>query len=96
MLKHYFDQRYFITDSEPEVTAIAYLANGQVLKLHSATQAMYALPWTITLGSITYRSYNPKLSTALAALLPAEDLNHDFLKGGGIPLGAGTFEFGCR
>jgi hypothetical protein len=96
ILLHYFDQRYFVTDAYPEITVVFLLSGGKTVELHAETQALYALPWTIAFDSIVYRSYNPKISTALAHLLPTDDLNHDFLAGGSAPVGAATFAFGCR
>jgi hypothetical protein len=94
-LQRYFDLRYFVTDAYPEITVVFLLRGGKTVELHSETQAAYALPWTISFNSVVYRSYNPKISTALARLLPADDLNHALLSGPRGPGGAPTFGFKC-
>ena len=94
-LQRYFDLRYFVTDGYPEITIVFLLRGGKTMELHSETQAPYGLPWTISFDSVVYRSYNPKISTALARLLPPDDLNHDLLLGVPVPGGSAPFVFHC-
>lgn len=94
-LQRLFDLRYFVTDAYPEVTVVFLLRGGKTMELHSETQAPFGLPWTISFDSVVYRSYNPKISTAVARLLPADDLNHDPLARARVSGGTTPSTFDC-
>lgn len=72
------------TDDYPEMECDIKLDDGRSFHLHSRSQKSMMLPWNVAAGSGSIETYNPQLSTALTALLPAGAVNRERLSGSAL------------
>lgn len=75
----YAPNRLGWTDDYPSVTVRLFLSDGQETTVHSTAQQALMLPWLITTGSTTRKTYDPALASAIAGLLPKGTVNADRL-----------------
>jgi hypothetical protein len=72
------------TDDYPSAAIEIALASGARISLSSTVQSAFMLPWRIENGSSSFETFNPDVSRALAAVLPAGFLNRDRIAGEGF------------
>jgi len=69
------------TDDYPRFEMIITKKDSSKIKIYSGEQVIFMLPWSITDGKNSYVSGNPKLSRAIAALLPENFTNKKRING---------------
>ncbi len=69
------------SDDEPSVNVTITLHGGKNIEVSTQSQSPLMLPWHVVHGDRGEHSYDPALSRAVAALLPAGFLNRERLAG---------------
>jgi len=85
-----------VTDVYPETDVQIYFADGTIATLHSESQRVYGLPWTIQYGNAVFRSYNSRISLVVALMEPGPGnsvLSSDLI---GVDLPTDLVQFACR
>lgn len=87
-IKPYYDSRW--TDDYADMTVTITLDDGRVFRASSTAQHQLMIPWSIAGPGVERTTYDPKLSEAIADLLPrgfvnlgrllGESLVHDILR----------------
>lgn len=72
------------TDDYPRVEVEITYGDGSKIVVKSDEQQYYMLPWEVTKGGQTVRTYNADIARATAALLPKKFTNRDRMAGDGF------------
>lgn len=68
LLQAYYRERW--ENDYPELTIVFSLENGEALRVRSASQHLFMIPWTVERDGGQQITYNPRIGVALAKLLP--------------------------
>lgn len=74
------------TDDFPKLTVTIQYSDNSLLKVTSDAQGQFMLPMEISSGESVYYSANPKLSLAIARLMPSKFLNRERIAGDHLAL----------
>ena len=82
VLPDIFDSRH--SDDYPIVEVEITETNGRVIKVSSEAQPVFMLPWVISRGGRTLKTYNGNIARAIARLMPDKFANKGRLAGKGL------------
>lgn len=71
--------RYSKSDDLPSVQVIVTFADGSRLSAKSQSYYLQMLPWTVDSNGQTHVTYNAKISSAIASLMPKKTTNRERL-----------------
>ncbi len=72
----------FHTDDNPNLRIAIHFADGSTLSVNAHSQHPFMLPWVLTKGGTSMKTYNAHISAAILALLPTKFTNREALTGG--------------
>lgn len=81
-VRDYYSSDNFHTDDYPRVVVAVTYSDGSSMTIESHAQQLYMLPWTAINAGKKVTTFNPELSTAIAAMLPTGACNRSRLDPG--------------